>query len=170
MVCVKCGMENRENSVYCQNCGAVLSENGAAGTPVNYWRPALQLPTERALWKMILFGILTCGIYNMVIFCRISGELNLIASRYDGKRTMHYLGMSILGGITFGIYMLVWFHGFSNRIQCELQRRNIFYSFSAKDFWLWNVLGSLILVGPFVYQHKLLKAMNQLCESYNYYG
>ena len=28
--------------------------------------------------------------------------------------------------------------------------------FNATDFWLWNILGSLIVVGPFIYVHKLL--------------
>lgn len=39
-----------------------------------------------------------------------------------------------------------------------------------KDFWLWNVLGALIIVGPFVYMHKLSTAMNKLAENYNVNG
>ena len=35
------------------------------------------------------------------------------------------------------------------------------------SFWGWGILGSLILVGPFIYTHKLLTAMNLLSADYN---
>ena len=41
---------------------------------------------------------------------------------------------------------------------------------TASTFWLWEVLGSLIVVGPFIYHYKMLHAMNDLCASYNAYG
>lgn len=34
----------------------------------------------------------------------------------------------------------------------------------------WCILGSLILVGPFIYTHKLLTAMNLLSADYNVNG
>ena len=55
-------------------------------------------------------------------------------------------------------------------IKSELRRRGIFYDFGAGTFWGWNVLGSLIGIGPLVYTHKLFKAMNLLCGHYNVNG
>ena len=130
----------------------------------------LQLPTQRGLGKMFFLGILTCGIYPTVIWSRIVTELNLAASRYDGKRTMPYFGMCMLATITLGIYPLVWIHNFCNRIGAELERRNIEYEFGARTFWLWGVLGSLILAGPFVFTHKLMKSMNQINKDFNNCG
>ena len=52
----------------------------------------------------------------------------------------------------------------------ELRRRGIAYDFDASTFWLWGVLGSLIVVGTFINTHKLLKAMNLLAASYNIRG
>lgn len=130
----------------------------------------ITLPTGRALWKMILFGLLTLGIYPIVIYCRISEEINIIASRYDGKRTIHYYAAVMLGIITFSVYSFVWNHTFCGRIGNELKRRNIDYKFGPADFWLWCILGSLIFVGPFIYIYKLMKSVNLLCENYNYYG
>ena len=52
----------------------------------------------------------------------------------------------------------------------EVKRRGYDYKFGAGTYWLWSVLGSLIIVGPFVYLHKLMKCMNMINESYNYYG
>ena len=133
-------------------------------------RPVAQFPTNRGLLKMIFLGLITFGIYNFVVMDKIVTELNVAASRYDGRRTMPLLSMSMLGSITFFIYPIVWIHGLCDRIGCELNRRGIDYKFGASTFWLWNVLGSLILVGPWVYTHKMMKAMNKINEDFNMNG
>lgn len=132
--------------------------------------PVIQLPTRRSLVKMIFLSLITLGIYGVVIWCRISGEMNIVASRHDGKRTIHYLGMNSLTALTLGIYYYVWNHGLCRRLGDELQRRNLSYSFGPKHFWLWKVLGSLILVGPFIFIHKLMKAMNEVNRDFNLHG
>lgn len=132
--------------------------------------PRLQLPTKRGLCKMIFLGILTLGIYPTVIWSRIVTELNLAASRYDGKRTMPYFAMMMLTPVTLGIFAFVWMHRFCRRIGEELQRRRIDCKFGPSTFWLWNILGSLILVGPFVFLHKLMKAMNRINADFNARG
>ena len=106
--------------------------------------PACQLPTERGFWKMFFLGILTAMLYPLVILSRISVEINMVASRYDGKRTIHFLWMLLLGVITLGIYPFVWFHNLCNRIGHELQRRNVGYSFGAGTFWGWNFLYGIV--------------------------
>jgi len=106
----------------------------------------------------------------MVVWCKLVTELNVVASRYDGKRTCPYFAASMLTSVTFGIYSFVWQHKMANRIGAELRRRGYDYKVSASDFWLWGILGSLIIVGPFVYCHKLLKGINMINSSYNIYG
>ena len=134
-------------------------------------RPAGQLKTNRGLLKFILLSIITLGIYAIVAMSSVSSDVNVICSRYDGKKTMHYcLLFFLVGPITAGIADLVWYHRISNRIGGELQRRGLAYDFGAKDFWLWGILGSLIIVGPFVYTHKMFQAMNMLSENYNLNG
>ena len=84
---------------------------------------------------------------------------------------MHFcLLIFIIAPITLGIGGLVWYHKMSNRVGDEARRRGIDSNFSASTFWLWNVLGSLIVVGPFVYIHKLSKTMNAVCADYNVKG
>ena len=168
----------------------------AAPLPVQE-SPRIQLPVKRSLVKMIFLSILTFGIYPVVIWSRIVTELNIAASRHDGRRTMSYFGMLMLSPITLGIYALVWMHEFSDRIGCELRRRDLGYKFGAGDFWLWNFLYSLLIlasgavlfilipnlhyavwavlglasaVGPFVYIHKLMKSMNYLNGDFNLRG
>ena len=133
--------------------------------------PVSQLKTNRGLLKLILLSLITFGIYAIVFYSSISNDINVMASRYDGKKTMHYaLLMFIITPITFGIAPIVWFHKISNRMGNELNRRGVGYSFSATDYWLWNVLGSFIIVGPFIYIHKMATAMNKLSAHYNIYG
>lgn len=132
---------------------------------------AAPLKTNRSLLKYILLNIVTLGIYGIVVLSGISTDINTIASRFDGKKTMHYcLIFFLLTGLTLGIAPLVWFHRLSARIGNELTRRAIGYSFGAGSFWGWNLLGALIIVGPFVYIHKLLTAMNLLAADYNAKG
>ena len=134
-------------------------------------RPVANLKTNRGLLKTILLGIITFGIYPIVVMSGISTDINLIAGRYDGKRTMHYcLVLFIFSWLTFGIVPLVWFHKISARIGNELIRRRIPYSFGAGSYWGWVILGSLIAVGPMVYLYKLCHAMNLLCADFNQNG
>ena len=133
--------------------------------------PVGKLKTNRGLLKLILLSLVTFGIYPLVLYSAISSDINTIASRYDGKKTMHYcLLVFVIQPLTLGIGSLVWIHRVSNRIGDELKRRGINYSFSAGTYWLWCILGGLIGIGPLVYTHKLLKAMNKLSEHYNMYG
>ena len=133
--------------------------------------PVRQLKTNKGLVKYILLSLITFGIYPLVIMSSISSDINLIASRYDGKKTMHYCLLAfIFTGLTFGIAPFVWYHRISNRIGNELNRRGIAYSFGAGSFWGWFILGSFIFVGPFIYMHKLFKAMNLLSADYNIIG
>ena len=134
-------------------------------------RPVIQLKTNRGLLKYILLSAITFGIYGLVVMSAVSTDINTIASRYDGKKTMHFcLVFFIFSWLTCGIVPIVWFHNISGRIGNELRRRGINYSFGAGSFWGWNVLGSLIIVGPFIYAHKLFKAMNLLAADYNVKG
>lgn len=133
--------------------------------------PVGQLKTNRSLLKIIFLGMITLGIYPIVIYSGISNDINIIASRYDGRKTMHYCLLCFLvGPITFGIGYLVWFHKITGRIGNELTRRNIGFKFGSADFWLWNVLGAMIVVGPFIFIHKLCKASNLIAEHYNQNG
>ena len=156
-------MDNFDNN----NNGAPMNVN----VYVNTAPPAMQLKTNRDLLKVILLTIVTLGIYSIVFYSGVGEDLNAIASRYDGKKTMHYcLIFFLLTPITAGIAALVWYHKLSDRVGSELMRRGINYTFNAGTYWLWAVLGSLIIVGPFVYIAKMCAAMNELCRSYNANG
>ncbi len=136
-----------------------------------YTVPSIQLKTTRNWIVTLLLSFITCGIYLIFEFSTIGEDLNTVASRYDGKKTMHFCLLAfVLAPLTCGIWSIVWFHQLSARIGAELQRRGIDYSFGASDFWIFNILCSFFVFGPFVYLHKLYKAINLLNEDYNAKG
>lgn len=98
-------------------------------------KPVAQLKTNRGLLKFILLSIVTLGIYLIVYFSSISSDINVIASRYDVKKTMHFcLLFFLVSPITCGIATFVWYHKISSRIGSELHRRGIQYHFGAADY------------------------------------
>lgn len=126
----------------------------------------------KGLLKLILLSIITFGIYPLVIFSVVSDDINTVASRYDGRKTMHFCLLTfVIAPITFGIAALVWYNNISDRIGTELKRRGIDYSFGAGTYWGWAFLGSLLFgIGPLVYIHKLFKAVNLMNADYNVNG
>ena len=130
-----------------------------------YQAPKLQ--TDRSMWKLMLLNILTLGIYGIIFFVPFSFDLDKIAPKKDRSRTMNYLFAYIFSLFTMSIVMLVWHHHIATRVEEALSERSIPYNFSTSDLWAWYIFGSFILVGPFIYMHKLCKAMNLLCEHYN---
>ena len=129
------------------------------------------LPVNRTLLKYILLGFITFGIYMVYGTARAGEDLNLIASRWDNRRSMNFWLMALLlGPLTLGIGLFVWWHNISDRIGNEQQRRGLPRTMSAADFWLWDVLGSLIVVGPYIFMYRWLHSMNALCADFNARG
>ena len=69
--------------------------------------PVDQIKTNRSLGMFILLSLITFGIYSIYFFSKVGTDLNKIASRYDGKKTMHFCLITfLLAPITFGIAVL----------------------------------------------------------------
>ena len=126
-----------------------------------------KLKTDRSMIKLMILNILTLGIYSIIFFIPFSYDLDKVAPKRDHSKTMNYLFAYLFAMCSFSIVLVIWHYQIANRVNEALERRNIDYSFEMSDFWGWYLFGSFILVGPFVYFHKLCKAMNLLCESYN---
>ncbi len=126
-----------------------------------------KLKTDRNVWKFIILDNLTLGIYRFMFFIPLSFDLDKVAPKSDRSKTLNYLLAWVLSLFTFTIVIDVWHYMISSRVSEALSARGVDYEFGTGDFWRWFLLGSLILVGPYVYVHKLCKAMNLLCESYN---
>ncbi len=55
--------------------------------------PVLKLRTERGLLKMVLLGIVTFGIYPLVVESHISEELNIVAPCITALSYLSSLGL-----------------------------------------------------------------------------
>ena len=150
---------------------AYLQKSQYSTMPYSQGVPVAQLKTDRSFIKTFLLSLVTLGIYGLICYGHITDDVNLVCSRYDGKKSMnYYLLFFLVGPITLEIATIVWMHNICERIGNELKRRQINYSFGAKDFWLWGVLGTLIIVGPFIFSHKFFQAVNKMNESFNQIG
>lgn len=129
------------------------------------------LKTDRNLILFLVFSVITCHIYSLFFMASLVDDLNYVAFPRDGRRTMNYwLLVFVIAPITCGIAYWVWMHNLSNRVGEEARSRGIQTDFSAVSFWLWNVLGSFIVIGPFIYLFKLFETMNAICTDYNQKG
>ena len=126
-----------------------------------------KLATNRSMWKLMLLNVITLGFYSIFFFIPFSFDLDKIAPREDRSKTMNYIFAFLISIFTFSIVLMFWHHEIASRIEQALAERDISYSFGTSSFWGWYFLGSFILIGPFVYFHKLCTAMNLLCEDYN---
>ena len=156
-----------------QSAQNLTNQQGAQQPTTAYSQggPVAQLKTDRSFIKTFLLSLVTLGIYGLVCYGHITDDVNLVCSRYDGKKSMnYYLLFFLVGPITLEIATIVWMHHICERVGTELKRRQIDYSFGAKDFWLWGVLGSLIIVGPFIFAHKFFQSVNKMNDSYNQIG
>lgn len=133
--------------------------------------PRMAMQTDRSFWKVILLGFITLGIYSAYVIARSGEDLNQIEGPYDHHHSMNYwLVWLVLGPLTLGIVPLVWWTRTSNRIGTYQLRQGLLKTVDASTFWLWGVLGSLIVVGPFIFIYKWLEGMNTISEYYNQHG
>ena len=113
--CTKCGTQLSDDTAFCPNCGQSVGTftPAPAGSASAAYQPApvvvRKLKTNRGMIKYFLLSLITFGIYGLVVLSSVSTDINTIASRYDGKRTMHYcLLFFIVSWLTLGIGVLVW--------------------------------------------------------------
>ncbi len=125
------------------------------------------LKTDRKMWKLVLFNVLTFGIYSIFFFMPFSFDIDKVAPKRDGTKTLSFIFAFVLSLFTMNIVMIAWHYQIAVRVEEALKERNIDYDFATGDWWCWYFFGSFILFGPFVYFHKLCKAMNLLCKDYN---
>ena len=93
-----------------------------------------KLKTNRQMWKLMLLNILTLGIYSIIFFIPFSFDIDKVAPRRDGRRTMNYIGAYLLALFTFAIVMDIWHYQIASRVEDALSERSITYDFG----WLGN--------------------------------
>jgi hypothetical protein len=121
---------------------------------------------KRGLASYILLSIITGGIYGWWRIHVLARDMNVMCEG-DGKKTRGFLAFLFFGLITLGIYDLVWLYMAGDRLQDNAARYNLTFKESGGTVLLWFLLGSLIIVGPFIALHIIFKNTNALADEYN---
>jgi hypothetical protein len=121
---------------------------------------------KRGLAGLIILSIITLGIYGLYWIHKLAKDVNAICEG-DGKKTGGLLKYLLLGLITFGIYDLVWLYMLGDRLQDNGPKYNLTLKESGGAVLLWYILGSFIIIGPFIALHIIIKNTNALADGYN---
>lgn len=123
----------------------------------------MELIKKRSLMSFIVFNTLTLGIYGIVIFDRISRDIEKICEG-DGKRQMRYVFVWLLSGITLGIFPLIWEYRQMERLADNAYRYGIKVRFNENHYiliWIFRLfLPNILLTFLFFYD------LNQYSQVY----
>ncbi|MEE3429016.1 MAG: DUF4234 domain-containing protein [Ruminococcus sp.] len=119
---------------------------------------------KRSVAVCILLNIVTFGIYGIYLNYCIGKETNIICED-DGINQMNYICAFLLGLVTFGMYPMFWDAAVMNRLRIKAHKMNLNAKmYSDTSYVLWSLLGSLILVGPFIATHHFITQINAFAD------
>lgn len=115
---------------------------------------------KRINWlAMWLLGAVTFGIFEIVMWFRITKQQNEMAERLGEKRVMNYIAVFLLGCVTCGIVPLIWCLLFFKQQKNLAEAKGIDLFPTTNAFVLWI----LMLVPVFRY-YVLCTNHNKLCD------
>lgn len=100
--CPKCGNKVDENITYCPNCGARLEEGNT--TIINNYYNNVPPIEERNIAIAIMLSFITCGIYGIYWFVKMTDEAKQLSSSDNAGGGLAF----VYTLITCGIYMIYW--------------------------------------------------------------
>ena len=123
---------------------------------------------QRSIASFILLGIVTFGIYPVVVLCTMGEDVNKICEG-DGQKNMFYFFALLLGLVTLGIVPVIWFYKAMNRLQDNAYRYGptVKPVYSGDQFLLWFYLGAFLLgIGPIIATAYFISDVNQFAGVY----
>ena len=125
---------------------------------------------ERSVLSLLLFSVLTLGIYPIVFWNKVSKEVELLCEG-DGKKTMKYVFVWLLNFITFGLAGVVWRAKLAQRLKENAARYDLRFSESgALTAFYEVVLFIAFLIGPCITRFILIKNLNAMGAAFNEYN
>ena len=126
--------------------------------------------SHRSAFLFIFLGVLTLGIYDVVVMTKIREEVETLMEGKSFRRLLPPVAVYILGWLTLGIAPLIWAIRLSAEVEILALERGLGRPpFSARWFGLWASLGALILVGPFIALTRLIRTLNRVEQAENEY-
>ena len=176
--CPKCGTKFEGMPERCPGCGVKFAAKKTETSSTNQTakpaskpneapaRPYVNVATNRGLFKLVFFSIITLGIYGLVYLSKYQRDLNAIRVVYGERKGKGVFAMILLGIITLGIYPLVW------NIQricatyhlAELAKTPI--SGSSTFVIVSSLLLFWTIIVPLIAYSKMIQTMNGLCFAF----
>jgi hypothetical protein len=118
-----------------------------------------------------LFGITVIALVIVIVvscnwFNKLARDMNTLCAG-DGRKTRGVLALIFLSLITAGIYNLFWIYAVADRLQDNAPRYQLSFKESGGTVFTWYFFGVLILIGPFIALHIIIKNINALADVYN---
>lgn len=124
-VCLNCGVEKGTGKKYCPNCGKEIMAEEAVicvGCGVSLKKPEnanAQVDSEAAakiqprdIVKAIILSFVTCGIYSIIWYVKLTNELNMLCKEENDKSGGTCFLLTL---VTCGIYGYIWAYRYGGK-------------------------------------------------------
>jgi len=122
--------------------------------------------TNRSLLLYIVLTIFTCGIYGLVFIYSLAKDVNQMCKE-DGENIGGLIVYIVLSFLTCGIYSYYWMYKVQNRLCHAGTRYGVMVKERGSTVVCWAILGSFIIIGPFVAMHIVINSANAIGSAYN---
>ena len=118
-------------------------------------------------WKVLLFSIITCGIYGIYVYYHLIQGLNKICEG-DEEESPNVFKVIFFSIFTYGVYALYWSYVQSQRMYEAAKGYRAEVKEKGWTILLWETVGCVLFcTGPVVALYKIIKNYNLLAERYN---
>lgn len=124
------------------------------------------LKTNRSIIIHGILMLITGGFYHLWFVYTAARDANIICG-FDGRKTPGLFVYLVLSALTLGLYHIFWIYQLSERMSDTCLVYKLSPSESGLTVVLWQVVGSLIFIGPLVAAYIIIKNLNQLSLAYN---
>ena len=139
---------------------ADMAPGGWAGGPV-------PMKTDRNFLLVVIFSILTCGIYGFYFIHTMAKDINIICAG-DGEKTAGLAEYILFSILTCGIYAYIWDYKFEDRLVRNGLRYGVLISESGSTVLLWKLFGTFLCgIGLIMAPYIQVKNLNYLSKAYN---
>lgn len=118
-------------------------------------------------WKVLLFSIITCGIYGIYVYYHLIQGLNKICEG-DEEESPNIFKVIFFSIFTYGVYALYWSYVQSQRMYEAAKGYRAEVKEKGWTILLWETVGCVLFgTGPVIALYKIIKNYNLLAERYN---
>ncbi len=125
-----------------------------------------KIKDDYSIWKFILLGFITCGIYNLWVIYQLADDVNELC-REDGKQTSGLLAYFLLSIVTCGLYGIFWWYRIADMLQSSARRRGVPTNISAGNVLICFLLNYVVGFTSYIGIYWVFEAVNALAKDHN---